>query len=64
MGTLDDPAASRAGSHASDFESKLPGPTGCPSLPATATAQDRTPEDLAKLTTLQHPDHDTAEWPL
>jgi hypothetical protein len=28
-------------------------------LPESTTAEDRTPEDLAKLKSLQHPDHDT-----
>jgi hypothetical protein len=32
-------------------------------LPGHTTEDDRTPEDLKKLKSLQHPDHDTAEWP-
>jgi hypothetical protein len=33
------------------------------SLPRQRTEENRTPEDLRKLRTLQHPDHDTDEWP-
>jgi hypothetical protein len=32
-------------------------------LPGHRTQDDRTPEDLAKLRSLQHPDHDTRDWP-
>ncbi len=31
-------------------------------LPGHSTADDRTAEDLAKLVSWQHPDHDTDEW--
>jgi hypothetical protein len=33
-------------------------------LPRQTTADYRTPEDLERLKSLQHPDHDTSEWPL
>ena len=32
-------------------------------LPEQTTAETRTPQDLAKLKSLQHPDHDTDHWP-
>jgi hypothetical protein len=32
-------------------------------LPEQTTAETRTPQDLAKLRSLQHPDHDTDHWP-
>jgi hypothetical protein len=32
-------------------------------LPEQSTAETRTPQDLAKLKSLQHPDHDTDHWP-
>jgi hypothetical protein len=44
-------------------ESKLAWADHLPALPARSTEQDRTVEDLAKLTTRQHPDHDTDDWP-
>jgi hypothetical protein len=62
VGTLDDPNAA-APDHVVGVESKLSWADHLPGLPAHSTADDRTPEDLAKLTSLQHPDHDTEEWP-
>ena len=32
-------------------------------LPEQTTPETRTPQDLAKLKSLQHPDHDTEHWP-
>ena len=32
-------------------------------LPEQTTPETRTPQDLAKLKSLQHPDHDTDHWP-
>jgi hypothetical protein len=32
-------------------------------LPEQTTAETRSPRDLAKLKSLQHPDHDTEHWP-
>ena len=32
-------------------------------LPEQTTSETRTPQDLAKLKSLQHPDHDTDHWP-
>jgi hypothetical protein len=62
IGSLDDPS-SVAPDHVVGVESKLPWADRLPSLPGHSTAQDRTAEDMAKLATLQHPDHDTADWP-
>ena len=62
IGTLDDPNAA-APRHAVGIESKLTWADRLPALPAKRTDQDRTPEELAKFTSRQHPDHDTAEWP-
>jgi hypothetical protein len=44
-------------------ESKIPWTDGLPALPGRTTDNDRTPEDLARLKSLQHPDHDTEHWP-
>lgn len=33
-------------------------------LPGHSTSHDRAPQDLAKLVTRQHPDHDTDDWAL
>jgi hypothetical protein len=40
-------------------ESRLPWFRDMHKLPESTTADDRTPEDLAKLKSLQHPDYDT-----
>lgn len=63
IGTLDDPALA-APDHAVGIESKIAWTDSLPGLPSQRTDQNRTPEDLAKLTNLQHPDHDTDHWPL
>jgi hypothetical protein len=62
IGTLDDPSKATP-DHATGVESKVPWADDLPSLPARRTDEDRTPQDLAKLASLQHPDHDTPEWP-
>ncbi|MFO1091153.1 MAG: GFA family protein [Hyphomicrobiales bacterium] len=62
IGSLDDPAAA-APTHVVGTESKLPWADSLPTLPGHSTADDRTPDDLKKLRSLQHPDHDTTEWP-
>ena len=60
--TLDDPAAAPP-RHQVGVESKIPWTDGLPGLPGRTTDNDRTPEDLARLKSLQHPDHDTEHWP-
>jgi hypothetical protein len=62
IGTLDDPSACPP-DHVVGVESKLSWADSLPRLPGHTTADDRTAEDLAKLTSLQHPDHDTERWP-
>lgn len=60
--TLDDPAAAPP-HHQVGIESKIPWADGLPALPGHTTERDRTPEDLARLKSRQHPDHDTEHWP-
>ncbi|WP_421694799.1 GFA family protein [Aestuariivirga sp.] len=62
IGSLDDPSIA-APDHVVGIESKLAWADTLPTLPSHSTDDDRTPEDLAKLKSLQHPDHDTADWP-
>jgi hypothetical protein len=63
VGSLDDPNAA-APDHVVGVESKLIWADSLPGLPARRTEDDRTPQDLTKLRSLQHPDHDTADWPV
>jgi len=62
IGTLDDPERA-APIHQVGIESELSWFRTLMNLPDHSTEDDRTPEDLAKLRSLQHPDHDTKEWP-
>ncbi|MGE0007950.1 MAG: GFA family protein [Parvibaculaceae bacterium] len=62
IGTLDDPERAPPVEQAG-IESELSWFRSLPGLPSHRTEDDRTPEDLAKLRSLQHPDHDTAAWP-
>ncbi|MGH8597615.1 MAG: GFA family protein [Gammaproteobacteria bacterium] len=62
IGTLDDPNVS-APIEQVGIESKLAWFDTLAALPAHRTQDERTPEDLKKLTTFQHPDHDTETWP-
>ena len=62
IGSLDDPAIAPP-DRVVGIESKLDWADRLPGLPARSTGQDRTPEDLAKLASRQHPDHDTDAWP-
>jgi hypothetical protein len=62
VGSLDDPSVA-APSHVVGTEGKLPWADTLPTLSGLRTDQDRTPQDLKKLQTFQHPDHDTTEWP-
>ena len=63
IGTLDDPNAIGAMTEQSGSESKVAWFDGLCALPAQATGDYRTVEDLERLRTLQHPDHDTEHWP-
>jgi hypothetical protein len=62
IGTLDNPEAAPPTEQVG-IESKLSWFDRLPSLPSHSTAEDRPAEELAKLKTRQHPDHDTEVWP-
>jgi hypothetical protein len=59
IGTLDDPSAIPPLSRQSAAESRLPWFSTMHTLPEERMADYRTPEDMEKLQTRQHPDHDT-----
>jgi hypothetical protein len=63
IGSLDDPNAIPAMIHQVGVESKVAWFDGLRDLPRRTTADDRTPEDLLRLKSLQHPDRDTEHWP-
>jgi hypothetical protein len=63
IGSLDNPNAIGPMTHQVGIESKVHWFDGLHRLPAKRTQDDRSPEDLAKLKSLQHPDHDTDHWP-
>jgi hypothetical protein len=63
IGTLDDPNAIAAMTEQSGTESKVAWFDGMRELPPRATADYRSADDLARLKSLQHPDHDTEHWP-
>jgi hypothetical protein len=62
IGSLDDPNVTPP-SRAVGVESKLHWFDTMANLPTYRTDEDRTLGELAKLTSLQHPDHDTREKP-
>ncbi|MGB7205115.1 MAG: GFA family protein [Anderseniella sp.] len=62
IGSLDNPSECPP-DHAVGLESKIPWFDELGSLPGITTGDDRTPQDLAKLATNQHPDTDTGKWP-
>ena len=63
IGTLDDPNAVGAFTNQVGVESKVAWFDTLHALPQKTTGNDRRPEDLAKLVSRQHPDHDTEVWP-
>lgn len=63
VGSLDDPEAVGAFAGQVGVESKRSWFDTLHTLPQKTTQADRTPEDLVKLVSLQHPDHDTDTWP-
>lgn len=63
IGSLDDPNAA-APTGQVGVESKLTWFDGLAGLPAHRTQDERTSEDLKKLASFQHPDHDTVVWPV
>jgi hypothetical protein len=62
IGTLDDPEEA-APIEQAGVEAELSWFKSLATLPRKATEDYRTPEDMAKLRSLQHPDHETVEWP-
>jgi hypothetical protein len=62
IGTLDDPELAPPTSQVG-IESRLTWFAGLSSLPASRTEDSRSPEELARLKSRQHPDHDTDQWP-
>jgi hypothetical protein len=62
VGSLDAPGAFPP-RRAVGVESKLSWFDTLAALPERRTDEDRASEDLAKLISLQHPDHDTPSWP-
>ena len=62
IGSLDNPAAV-APVQQYGIEAMLPAFASLPTLPGIRTEDNIKPEDLEKLKSLQHPDHDTDHWP-
>jgi len=62
IGTLDDPELAPPTSQVG-IESELSWFAKIAHLPRHSTEEDRTPEDLLRLRSLQHPDYDTETWP-
>ncbi|TMJ41172.1 MAG: GFA family protein [Alphaproteobacteria bacterium] len=62
IGTLDNPELAPPTEQAG-VEAELSWFKSMPDLPRQRTQDYRTLEDLAKLRSLQHPDHDTRDWP-
>jgi hypothetical protein len=62
IGSLDNPAAAPPKTQVG-IESELPWFATLHDLPRRRTDEDRQPEDLVKLKSFQHPDHDTDTWP-
>lgn len=63
IASLDDPNVIERLNSQVGVESKLRWFDSISTLPTHPTEEQRTPEDLTKLKSLQHPDHDTAKWP-
>ncbi len=63
IGSLDDPNAIDPMTEQSGMESKVAWFDAMHDLPTQRTSDYRTPEDLKRLASLQHPDRDTDKWP-
>jgi hypothetical protein len=63
IGSLDDPDAIAPLTEQSGVESKRAWFDAMSGLPARMTSDCRSPDDLVRLRSLQHPDHDTEHWP-
>jgi hypothetical protein len=61
IGTLDDPEIAPPTDQVG-IESRLSWFADLVALRGRRTEDKRTPEELARLKSLQHPDHDTAQW--
>lgn len=64
IGTLDNPSDIPPLSRQSAVESRLPWFSTMHQLPEERMSDYRTPEDMVKLKSKQHPDHDTKHWPM
>ena len=58
IGAFDDPNAVGPLLHQVGIESRVAWFNGMPDLPEKTTQDDRSPEDMQRLQSLQHPDHD------
>jgi hypothetical protein len=63
MGTFDQAEKLGPLHHQSGVESRVPWCRNLDSLPSQKTTDYHTPEEMMKLKSLQHPDHDTEVWP-
>jgi hypothetical protein len=63
IGTLDNPNLIGPMTEQSGIESKTEWFDRMHLLPPQQTSDYRTPEELSRLASLQHPDHDTEHWP-
>jgi hypothetical protein len=63
IGTLDDPNGIAPMVHQVGVESEVDWFRTLHNLPRQTTTDYRSPEDMEKLRSLQHPDHDTEHWP-
>jgi hypothetical protein len=63
IGAFDKPSKVGALTEQVGVESRVSWFNGMHLLPEQATAETRSSRDLARLKSLQHPDHDTEYWP-
>jgi hypothetical protein len=63
IGAFDNPSGAGPLAEQVGVESRVSWFNDMQLLPEQTTAETRTPQDLAKLKSLQHPDHDTEHWP-
>lgn len=61
--SLDHPDMAGAPLRQSGVESRAPWIASLAALPSEETTDYRTPEDMRRLRSRQHPDHDTDRWP-
>ncbi len=63
IGAFDEPSSVGPLTEQVGIESRVSWFNAMHLLPEQTTSGTRMPEDLAKLKSLQHPDHDTDHWP-